>query len=49
MASQSGTAMAMFSESWVVGVNVYGRRPKVLRKIRKIINEAKMVAHLCPP
>lgn len=27
VANQNGTANAMFTESWVVGVNVWGRRP----------------------
>lgn len=30
VASHKGTARLIFSESWVVGVNVYGKRPKRL-------------------
>lgn len=47
--SQRGTASAMFRESWVVGVKVYGRRPSMLMEIRKTIREANIRAHLCPP
>ena len=39
----------MFSDSWVVGVNVYGSSPIMFKVIRKIIKEARIVAHLCPP
>ena len=39
----------MFSESWVVGVNVYGRRPSMFRVIRKTIREVNRAAHLWPP
>lgn len=47
--SQRGTASAIFRESWVVGVNVYGRRPSMLMEIRNTIRDANMRAHLCPP
>lgn len=49
VASQRGTASPMLRESWVVGVKVYGRRPSILSEIKKIINEARIVAHLWPP
>lgn len=49
VASQRGTASPRFIDSWVVGVNVYGRRPSIFSVIRKIINEVKSAAHLCPP
>lgn len=49
VASQNGTAIPMFSESWVVGVKVYGRRPNILRDRRKIIKEVSIKAHLWPP
>lgn len=47
--SQSGTARAMFKESCVVGVNVYGRSPSMLMEIRNTINDVNIRAHLCPP
>ena len=49
VANQRGTASPIFSESCVVGVNVYGRRPSMFSVIRKSIREVKSVAHLCPP
>lgn len=49
VASQRGTARPMLRESCVVGVKVYGRRPNILREIKKTINEANRAAHLCPP
>ena len=49
VANQRGTASPMFRDSWVVGVNVYGRRPSIFSVIRKIISDVKRVAHLCPP
>lgn len=49
VASQRGTASAMFRESCVVGVNVYGRSPSILMVIRNAIKEANIKAHLCPP
>lgn len=49
VASQRGTAMPILRESCVVGVKVYGRRPSIFKEMRKIIREARMVAHLCPP
>lgn len=48
VASQRGTAMPIFIESCVVGVNVYGRSPSVLRKIINIIKDTRSMAHLCP-
>jgi len=49
VANQRGTASPRFKDSWVVGVNVYGRRPSMFSVIRKIISEVKSVAHLWPP
>lgn len=49
VASHKGTANPILRESCVVGVNVYGRRPSMLREIRKIISEANIKAHLWPP
>jgi len=49
VASQRGTASPIFSESCVVGVNVYGRSPSIFSVIRKIIKEVNSAAHLCPP
>lgn len=49
VASHRGTASPRLSDSWVVGVNVYGRSPNIFSEIRKIIREAKSAAHLCPP
>lgn len=43
-----GIAMAMFTDSWEVGVNVYGSRPK---RLDKRINMSRLVrkrAHFCP-
>lgn len=48
VASQSGNARAMFIDSWVVGVNVYGRRPKRLIVSRRVIREVSSKAHLWP-
>ena len=36
----------MLSDSCVVGVNVYGRRPSIFSVIRKSISEVKRAAHL---
>lgn len=47
--NQRGTASAMFRESWVVGVNVYGRRPSILIETKKTIKDVNIRAHLCPP
>lgn len=41
-----GTARAMFSDSCVVGVNVYGRRPSMLRDISITISDERIRAHL---
>ena len=49
VASQRGTASPRFKDSWVVGVNVYGRRPNMFSEMRRIIREAKSAAHLWPP
>ena len=49
VASQRGTARPILSESWVVGVKVYGMRPRTLRTSKKIIRDVKRGAHLCPP
>lgn len=46
VASQRGTARAMFRESWVVGVKVYGRRPSMLMEIKNTIKDANIRAHL---
>lgn len=44
--SQRGIAIPRLRESWVVGVKVYGRRPRMLRVIINIIKDIRMVAHL---
>ena len=49
VASQRGKARAMFIDSWVVGVNVYGRRPSKLIISSSSINDVRIKAHLCPP
>lgn len=49
MASHNGTASPILSDSCVVGVKVYGSRPTMFIVTKKIINEAKSSAHLCPP
>lgn len=49
MASHRGTARPRLSDSCVVGVKVYGRRPSMFMVIRKSIREANKRAHLCPP
>lgn len=49
VANHRGTANPMFIDSWVVGVKVYGRRPRVFRVIRKTIREVSRRAHLWPP
>lgn len=48
VASQNGTAKAMFMESWVVGVKVYGSNPNTLSTNRKNINDVSKSAHLWP-
>lgn len=48
VASQSGKARAMFIDSWVVGVNVYGKRPRRLVVSRSAISDVRMIAHLWP-
>lgn len=47
--SHNGRANAIFSESCVVGVKVYGRRPRRLIVIRNNIRAVNNTAHLCPP
>lgn len=49
MANQRGKANAMFRESWVVGVNVYGSKPRRLMVIRNSISAVRIEAHLWPP
>lgn len=49
VASQRGTARAIFRESWVVGVKVYGRSPNILMEIKNTISDANIRAHLWPP
>ena len=49
VASQRGTAKPRLSDSCVVGVNVYGRRPSKLRVKRNTINEVRRRAHLWAP
>lgn len=46
VASHSGRARAMFIDSWVVGVKVYGRRPSRLMKRRRRIKDVNRRAHL---
>lgn len=46
VASHNGMASPMFNDSWVVGVKVYGKRPRILRVVRNTIKEAKIRAHL---
>lgn len=48
VASQRGKARAMFIDSWVVGVNVYGSNPSKLIVNRSVISDTKIRAHLCP-
>lgn len=49
VASQRGTASPIFSESCVVGVKVYGRRPSMLIERRKTIRDVRIRAHVWPP
>lgn len=48
VANHKGVANAILRESWVVGVKVYGNRPKVFIIRRSNIREMSRVAHLCP-
>lgn len=48
VASQRGKASAMFMESWVVGVNVYGSKPRRLINRSRVIRDESVSAHLCP-
>lgn len=49
VANHSGTANPMFSDSWVVGVKVYGSSPRIFSVRIKIIRDVRIKAHLCPP
>ena len=49
VANQRGTARPMLRDSCVVGVNVYGSSPSMLRVIRKSISDVRIRAHLWPP
>lgn len=48
VASHVGTASAMFIDSWVVGVKVYGRSPSRFSEIKSNMSEVRMAAHLWP-
>lgn len=48
VANHSGNARAMFIDSWVVGVNVYGRSPRRLIVRSIIIRDVSIRAHLWP-
>lgn len=48
VANHNGTASPRLRESWVVGVNVYGRRPNRFIEIKNIIKEDSRRAQLCP-
>lgn len=48
MANHSGKAKAMFIDSWVVGVKVYGRRPIRLMDSNSRMREVSSRAHLWP-
>ena len=48
VASQSGKASAMFIDSCVVGVKVYGSNPSRLIVSSNIISDVRIKAHLCP-
>ena len=43
-----GIAMPRFMESWVVGVNVWGRSPSKLVEPMKIIREINISVHVRP-
>ena len=45
VANHNGIASAIFIESCVVGVNVYGNNPNRLTVSRRIINDIKIVDH----
>lgn len=49
VANQNGMASPILSESWVVGVKVYGRSPSILMDSKNTINDIKIRAHLWPP
>ena len=48
VASHRGKARAIFIESWVVGVKVYGSRPRRLIVSSMVISEVSISAHLWP-
>lgn len=48
VASQRGKAKAMLMDSWVVGVNVYGRSPRRLIVRSMVISDVNIRAHLWP-
>lgn len=48
VASQRGKARAIFIDSCVVGVNVYGSSPRRLIVSSSIISDVRTRAHLCP-
>lgn len=48
VASQRGKARARFSESWVVGVKVYGSSPIKFNNIKYNTKVVKSIAHLWP-
>lgn len=48
VASHRGKARAMFMDSWVVGVNVYGRSPRRLIVRSMVISDVSIRAHLWP-
>lgn len=48
MANHNGRARAMFIDSWVVGVKVYGRSPSRLIRRSRRIRDVNRRAHLWP-
>ena len=48
VASQRGKARAIFIDSCVVGVNVYGSSPNRLIMSNSVISDIRISAHLCP-
>lgn len=47
VASHNGIASAIFIESWVVGVKVYGRIPAVFSAVKNNSKVVRIVAHTC--
>lgn len=43
-----GIAIARFIDSWVVGVNEWGRSPRRLVMIIKVIRDISIRDHVCP-